>query len=192
MPTPTSSCPIPDSGVCAATGFAEESGMPDADGAHPQPLRRPHLHPAAAGDPALQRQDQAEPGAQHPRGPARHPDRRLDRARHDQPEDREDGAAAGAQRGPHAHRLPADDLAVLLRRRHAEPLRAHRRDPHARADPRLHRGRHARVPEPRRAAARGRRREQRPYCTSCYTGVYPVAFPRDEQAYLQLALKAVD
>jgi amidophosphoribosyltransferase len=34
--------------------------------------------------------------------------------------------------------------------------------------------------------------EQHSYCTSCYTGVYPVAFPRDEQAYLQLALKAVD
>ena len=30
------------------------------------------------------------------------------------------------------------------------------------------------------------------YCTSCYTGVYPVSFPQDEQAYLQLALKAVD
>ncbi|MEO6213801.1 MAG: amidophosphoribosyltransferase [Vicinamibacterales bacterium] len=30
------------------------------------------------------------------------------------------------------------------------------------------------------------------YCTSCYTGVYPVAFPRDEHAYLQLALKAID
>jgi amidophosphoribosyltransferase len=27
------------------------------------------------------------------------------------------------------------------------------------------------------------------YCTSCYTGEYPVVFPRDEQAYLQLALK---
>jgi len=27
------------------------------------------------------------------------------------------------------------------------------------------------------------------YCTSCYTGEYPVAFPRDEAAYLQLALK---
>jgi amidophosphoribosyltransferase len=27
------------------------------------------------------------------------------------------------------------------------------------------------------------------YCSSCYTGVYPVAFPRDERAYLQLALK---
>jgi amidophosphoribosyltransferase len=30
------------------------------------------------------------------------------------------------------------------------------------------------------------------YCTSCYTGVYPVALPRDEKSYLQLALKAVD
>ena len=34
--------------------------------------------------------------------------------------------------------------------------------------------------------------EQPSYCTSCYTGTYPVAFPRNEQAYLQLALKAVD
>jgi amidophosphoribosyltransferase len=30
------------------------------------------------------------------------------------------------------------------------------------------------------------------YCTSCYTGEYPVSQPRDEKAYLQLALKAVD
>ena len=27
------------------------------------------------------------------------------------------------------------------------------------------------------------------YCSSCYTGLYPVAFPRDERSYLQLALK---
>ncbi|MDP1572593.1 MAG: amidophosphoribosyltransferase [Vicinamibacterales bacterium] len=27
------------------------------------------------------------------------------------------------------------------------------------------------------------------YCTSCYTGQYPVAFPKDEHAYLQLTLK---
>jgi amidophosphoribosyltransferase len=33
----------------------------------------------------------------------------------------------------------------------------------------------------------GARRQQ--YCTSCYTGRYPVAFPRDEHAYLQLTLK---
>jgi amidophosphoribosyltransferase len=32
----------------------------------------------------------------------------------------------------------------------------------------------------------------RTYCTSCYTGEYPVSFPQDERAYLQLALKAVD
>src|SRR5829696_6590084 len=30
------------------------------------------------------------------------------------------------------------------------------------------------------------------YCTSCYTGVYPVAFPKDEQSYRQLALKVVE
>src|SRR5215468_9653408 len=30
------------------------------------------------------------------------------------------------------------------------------------------------------------------YCTSCYTGVYPVEFPRDQQAYLQLTLKPVE
>ncbi len=27
------------------------------------------------------------------------------------------------------------------------------------------------------------------YCSSCFTGRYPVVFPQDEQAYLQLALK---
>jgi amidophosphoribosyltransferase len=27
------------------------------------------------------------------------------------------------------------------------------------------------------------------YCSSCYTGQYPVEFPRDEKSYLQLALK---
>ena len=30
------------------------------------------------------------------------------------------------------------------------------------------------------------------YCTSCYTGVYPVAVPRNERAYQQLALKVVE
>src|SRR5690606_24377243 len=32
--------------------------------------------------------------------------------------------------------------------------------------------------------------DKRPsYCTSCYTGRYPVAFPQDQNAYLQLTLK---
>jgi amidophosphoribosyltransferase len=30
---------------------------------------------------------------------------------------------------------------------------------------------------------------QRSYCTSCYTGHYPVEFPRNNESYLQLALK---
>ena len=51
---------------------------------------------------------------------------------------------------------------------------------------------YAGVSQPRRAARGGRATQQPSYCTSCYTGVYPVAFPRDEHAYLQLALKAVD
>lgn len=34
-------------------------------------------------------------------------------------------------------------------------------------------------------------RKKGSYCTSCYTGEYPVEFPRNEQAYLQLALKLV-
>ena len=36
------------------------------------------------------------------------------------------------------------------------------------------------------------RPDSQSYCTSCYTGKYPVALPRDEHAYLQLALKAVE
>lgn len=31
--------------------------------------------------------------------------------------------------------------------------------------------------------------ERASYCTSCYTGKYPVAFPQNERSYLQLALK---
>ncbi len=31
--------------------------------------------------------------------------------------------------------------------------------------------------------------QKQSYCTSCYTGQYPVAFPRNRESYLQLALK---
>ena len=31
--------------------------------------------------------------------------------------------------------------------------------------------------------------ERTSYCSSCYTGNYPVPVPRDEASYLQLALK---
>ena len=35
-------------------------------------------------------------------------------------------------------------------------------------------------------------RERTSYCTSCYTADYPVAFPQNQAAYLQLALKLVE
>jgi amidophosphoribosyltransferase len=38
----------------------------------------------------------------------------------------------------------------------------------------------------------GKGRDGKSYCTSCYTGVYPVAIPQNQKAYLQLALKAVE
>jgi len=34
--------------------------------------------------------------------------------------------------------------------------------------------------------------EQKHYCTSCYTGEYPVAFPSNQTQYLQLALKLIE
>ena len=55
--------PIPDSGVCAAIGYSEESKIPLRIGLDPQSLRRPHLHRAGAVDPPLRREGQAEPGA---------------------------------------------------------------------------------------------------------------------------------
>jgi amidophosphoribosyltransferase len=38
----------------------------------------------------------------------------------------------------------------------------------------------------------GKERDGKSYCTSCYTGTYPVAIPQNEKAYLQLALKVVE
>jgi amidophosphoribosyltransferase len=38
----------------------------------------------------------------------------------------------------------------------------------------------------------GKGRDGTSYCTSCYTGRYPVAIPQNEKAYLQLALKVVE
>ena len=52
--------PIPDSGVCAAVGFAEESGIPMRMGLIRNHYVGPHVHPAAAVDPPLRRAREAE------------------------------------------------------------------------------------------------------------------------------------
>ena len=116
--------PVPDSGVAAALGYAEESGLPVRQRARPQPLRRPHLHRAAAGHPPLRRQGEAQPEPRGARGQAGGGGGRLDRARHHQPQDREDGPRRGRARGARAHLVAADPVALLLRHRHARPGRS--------------------------------------------------------------------
>ena len=55
--------PVPDSGVLRGHRVTpRRRGIPFAHGPHPQPLRRPHVHRAAAVDPPLRRQGEAEPG----------------------------------------------------------------------------------------------------------------------------------
>ena len=67
--------------------------------------------------------------------------------------------------------------------------RADRGDAFARGDSQVRRRRLARLSQPR--GLDGSRCGRGPYyCTSCYTGQYPVAFPRDQNAYLQLTLEA--
>ena len=135
------------------------------DGPDPQSLRRPHLHRAARRHPPLRRQGEAERAAERARGQARGRRRRLDRPRHDQPQDRQDDPRRRGARGAHAHQLSADDQPLLLRHRHADARRADRVVARRRRDPPLHHGRLARVPErgghvrlPRRHAARLLRR----------------------------------
>ena len=132
---PTSSCRFPTPACAPRSATPSSPGIPMRMGPHPQSLRRPHVHRAAAVDPPLRRPREAQSGEEHPERQARGAGGRLDRARHDQPQDRADGAQRGRARGAHAHQLPADDLAVLLRGGHAAPLGAHRGHAHARGDP---------------------------------------------------------
>ena len=143
-------------GCLRGDGLCGSGGHAAADGSDPQSLRRPHVHPAAGVDPPLRREGEAEPGPQHSRWQARRPRGRFDRARHDQPQDREDGARRRRQGSARPDQLPADDLSLLLRRRYAEPVGADCGDAHARGDHQVSRRRQRRLSEPRRVDDRGR------------------------------------
>ena len=63
--------PVPDSGVCAAMGYAEESGVPLRMGLiRNHYVGRTFIQPQSV-DPPLRREGEAEPGAEHPRRQAR-------------------------------------------------------------------------------------------------------------------------
>ena len=103
--------PIPDSGVCAAIGFAEEAGLPMKMG-----LIRNHY----IGRTFIQPQQsirhfnvrvKLNPVRSILGGQARHPARRLDRQGHDEPEDRQDGQGGGRARSAPADQLSTDDVA---------------------------------------------------------------------------------
>ena len=84
--------PIPDSGVCAAIGYSEASGIPMRMG-----LIRNHYVGRTFIEPQQSIRHfgvrvKLNPGAQHPRWQARRPRGRFDRAGDDEPEDRADGA----------------------------------------------------------------------------------------------------
>ena len=122
------------SSPCRTPGWARRSAFPRSRGsrttrARPQPLRGPDLHRAAAGHPPLRRQGQAQPQPRGARRPPRGGRGRFHRARHHEPQDREDGAGGGGAGGAHAHLVAAHPVALLLRDRHADAQGADRVEP---------------------------------------------------------------
>ena len=133
--------PVPDSGVCAAMGFAEESGIP---------LRMGLIRNHYVGRTFIQPQQSIRHfGVKVKLNPVRSI---LEGKRVVLVDDSivrgttsrkivQDGARRRRAGSARAHQLSADDLAVLLRRRYAAAVGADRRDAHARGDPRVSRSR---------------------------------------------------
>ena len=98
--------PVPDSGVPAAMGYAEESGIRFELGLiRNHYVGRTFIEPPAV-DPPFRREDQAQPGARGLEGEAGGRHRRFDRARHHLAQDRQDGPQRRRQRGACADFLP--------------------------------------------------------------------------------------
>ena len=156
--------PVPDSGVCAAIGFAEESGIPLRMG-----LIRNHYVGRTFIEP---QQSIRHFGVRVKLNPVRS---MLEGKRVVLVDDSivrgttsrkivKMVQGRGRQGSAHAHQLPADHLAVLLRHRHAAARRADRRHAHARGDPQVPRRRHASATSVSRAC-----------CTPSATAASPTA-----------------
>ena len=110
--------PVPDSGMGAALGYSQESGLPFQWG-----LIRNHYVGRTFIEPKQSIRSfgvkiKLNPVREHPRGQARGAHRRLHRARHHLAQDREHGARGGRARDPRAHQQPAHHRPLLLRDRH--------------------------------------------------------------------------
>ena len=149
--------PVPDSGTPAAIGFSQEAGIPFELG-----IIRNHY----VGRTFIQPTD----SIRHMGVKLKHnANRRMiegkrvvlvddfDRARHHLAEDRADGARGRRQGSAYAHRLAADALVLLLRRRHAGDRQAAGVAHVGRGDGRVHPRRFAGLPVDRRALPRRRR-----------------------------------
>ena len=99
--------PVPDSGIGAALGYAEEAASLRMGLVRNHYIGRTFIEPKQVG-PQLRRPDQAQSGARGARGQAGHPRRRLDRARHHIAEDRRPRPLRRRRRGPPAHLVAAD------------------------------------------------------------------------------------
>ena len=80
---------------------------------------------------------------------------------------------AGANRSSHADLVPADNFAVLLRRRYAFEEATDCSQQIGRRNSRLHRRGFAGLPFARRSQEGLRQGEKITYCSACYTGKYP-------------------
>ena len=94
--------PVPDSGVPAAMGYAEESG----------------IHRTATVDPTLRSKDQAESRTGCTGRKKGYRYRRFHRQGHYLTEDRQDGQECRRQGGPCTYLLPTHQLPLLLRHRY--------------------------------------------------------------------------
>ena len=117
---------VPDSGLDAALGYAQQSGIPYGIGF----LKNKYIgrtfiaaQPEAAGE---RRADQAEPHRCHRPGQAGGAGGRLHRPGNHQPEDRPAAAGSGGRRGSHAPVCASLPLSLLLRHGYRLQRKPHR------------------------------------------------------------------
>jgi len=105
---------FPDSGKWRLLSATRPNRGFYRQGAHPQPLRGPHVYRAFPGHPRFRSQAEAKPRALPAARAASGAGGRLHRARHDQPKIVRMVRQAGAPRGALTYLLPAHGVALFL------------------------------------------------------------------------------